>query len=507
MPQLNATGPDSPSEAVLAARLALSATATGGEAMSDVEFFEWLDARRPRHRQEVRRTTFAELSGWHFAPETGDLEHRSGRFFSVRGLQVRSDFGPVPEWSQPIIRQPEIGILGLAVREINGVLHCLMQAKAEPGNVNGVQLSPTVQATKSNYTRVHGGSAVPYLECFREPWARGHRVLADVLQSEQGSWFFCKRNRNMVVEVGPEVEAGEDFCWLTLRQLHALLRYENLVNMDSRTVLSCLPDWQHGPGPSPALHSDVAIRNWITTQQSEREVCAELVPLREIETEGWHVGEDRIAHERGLYFSIVPVDVSSDRREVASWSQPLLEPHGTGVVAMLVRRIDGVPHCLVHARVEPGYLDVIELGPTVQCTPENYAHLPASARPRFLGLVEQARPEQILFDTVLSEEGGRFLDAQSRYLIVEADGDGPDDIPDDYQWMTLRQLGELLKYSHYVNVQARTLVVALRSVPAITAHLPGASEALTVPAAATAVAHGRATAGTTDEGAGRADHR
>ncbi|MEV6318064.1 NDP-hexose 2,3-dehydratase family protein [Streptomyces sp. NPDC051776] len=496
MPRLNATGPTPDTDALLAARLAVSASADGGEAMSDVGFFAWLDERRRKHSQEVRRTTFAELSGWHFAPDTGDLEHRSGRFFAVRGLRVRTDFGPVPEWSQPIIRQPEIGILGLAVREINGVLHCLMQAKSEPGNVNGVQLSPTVQATKSNYTRVHGGSSVPYLDCFREPRARGHRVLADVLQSEQGSWFFCKRNRNMIVEVGPEVEAGEDFCWLTLRQVNGLLHYENLVNMDARTVLSCLPDWHHAARPAPGIHSDVAVRSWITTQQSEREVSAALLPLREVEGRGWYRTEDRISHERGLFFSIVPVDVVSIRREVASWSQPLLEPHGTGVVAMLMRRIDGVPHCLVHARVEPGYVDVVELGPTVQCTPENYAHLPADRRPRFLDLVEAARSEQILFDTVLSEEGGRFLFAQNRYLIVEVDDGIPGDVPDEYRWVTLRQLGELLKYSHYLNVQARTLVAALRTVTGIADGLPVAGFGLQDV--------GRILPGM---GAGRADHR
>ena len=433
--------------------------------MTDVQFFDWLDDRRREHSQLVRRTTFAELSGWGFAPETGDLEHRSGHFYTVRGIRVHTDSGPVPEWTQPIIRQPEIGILGFVVREINGVLHCLMQAKSEPGNINGVQLSPTVQATKSNYTRVHGGSAVPYLEHFRDPQARGHRVLADVLQSEQGAWFFCKRNRNMIVEVGPEVEAGEDFCWLTLRQVNALLYYQNLVNMDARTVLSCLPDWHHVPGAFAGAHSDVAIRSWITTQQSEREVNARLLPLHEIEGHGWHRGEDRISHERGLYFSIVPVEVSSNRREVASWSQPLLEPHGTGVVAMVVRRIGGVPHCLVHTRIEPGYLDVVELGPTVQCTPENYAHLPPESQPRYLDLVRENGEEQVLFDTVLSEEGGRFLHAQNRYLIIEVGEDFPTASPPEYKWVSLRQLSELLKYSHYLNVQARTLVAALRTLP------------------------------------------
>ena len=32
-----------------------------------------------------------------------------------------------------------------------------MQAKIEPGNINKIQLSPTIQATKSNFTQKHGG--------------------------------------------------------------------------------------------------------------------------------------------------------------------------------------------------------------------------------------------------------------------------------------------------------------------------------------------------------------
>ena len=34
-----------------------------------------------------------------------------------------------------------------------------MQAKVEPGNINSIQLSPTLQATRSNYTKAHGGIA------------------------------------------------------------------------------------------------------------------------------------------------------------------------------------------------------------------------------------------------------------------------------------------------------------------------------------------------------------
>ncbi|TPQ22610.1 NDP-hexose 2,3-dehydratase family protein [Streptomyces sporangiiformans] len=459
-PVLPARTPDSRAASLLAE----SAAAVDGGVMTHREFFRWLDERREEQAQRVERVPFEALRGWDFDPRTGDLRHATGGFFSIRGLRVRSGFGPVREWSQPVILQPEIGMLGIAVREFGGVLHLLMQAKSEPGNVNGVQLSPTVQATKSNYTRLHGGSAVPYLDSFRVPDPR--KVVADVLQSEQGSWFLHKRNRNMVVEVGPEVEAGRDFCWLTLGQVNALLHHDNLVNMDARTVLSCLPDWRYASGDSArdhtsALHKDLEIRSWITRRRAEHDGAVELIPLKD--AEGWRRSGDALSHARGLFFSIVGVDVSSGRREVPAWTQPLLQPHGTGIAALLVRNIGGVRHALLRARAEPGFLDVVELGPTVQCAPENYAHLPPADQPPYLEEVLRRRSAGVLYDTALSEEGGRFRNAQSRYMIIEVEEDFPTSAAEDFRWVTPWQLDALLKYSHHLNVQARTLVAALRT--------------------------------------------
>jgi len=456
-------------------RLARSALAVTGGVTSDADVHRWLDERNTAQRHDVWRIPFQEMSSWAFDPTTGNLGHQSGRFFTVEGLQVDTDYGPIPHWSQPIVNQPEIGILGIVVREIDGVLHCLMQAKSEPGNVNGVQISPTVQATKSNYTRVHQGKPVRYLELFRN--APRELMLADVLQSEQGSWFYRKRNRNMIVEISEDIELIDDFRWLTIGQLHELLKVDNLVNMDARTVLSCMPVGLAGTiedaeselaatvalssdYASGSLHVPVEVMSWITDRQARHIVDTSLIPLDRVRH--WHRTEDEIAHELGVFFSIIAVEISTNSREVPSWTQPLVKPHGDGLVALLVKRVDGVLHALVNARIEPGYLDVVELAPTVQCTPRTYALLPPEARPPFLDLVLGRRPEQVLFSTELSEEGGRFHHARSRYEIVEVDPDYPDADLSDFRWLTLHQLGELLKHSHYVNVQARSLIACLR---------------------------------------------
>ncbi|MGX1914124.1 NDP-hexose 2,3-dehydratase family protein [Streptomyces phaeochromogenes] len=450
--------PSRAKESCFGAALAASAAAVDGGVTSNAELAGWLIERRGAQRQHLDRVRFAQLGGWDFEAGTGDLRHASGKFFAVRGLRVRSDFGPVAAWEQPIIDQPEIGVLGIALRNFEGIPHLLMQAKSEPGNANGVQLSPTVQATKSNYTRVHGGSAVPYLDCFRRPVPGS--VVADVLQSEQGSWFLYKCNRNMIVRVGPEVEAAEDFVWVTLGQVHALLRQDNLVNMDARTVLSCLPNWRHDyAGRAGDLHPDTEVRSWMTRRRTEHELS--VTPIGLARTQGWHRGEREITHERGQHFKVVAVHVLSSRREIPAWSQPLLEPCGVGVVALFVRRSGGAPHLLLRARVEPGFLTSVELGPTVQCTPENYTHLPAGSRPPYLAEA-LARRAEAAYDVLLSEEGGRFLNAQSNYLIIEV-GDELPVVSDEFQWVSLHQVEDLLRYSHHLNVQARTLVAALRA--------------------------------------------
>jgi oxidase EvaA len=458
-----------------AIRIAESVRARDGGVHSNTEVQAWLAERRRVQALTVERLPFTDMRDWRFNESHGDLVHRTGRFFSVQGLEVVTDSGPVRHWMQPIINQPEIGILGIIVRDIGGVLHCLLQAKIEPGNINGVQLAPTVQATKSNYSRVHQGSAVPYLDRFREP--RPDRVLADVLQSEQGTWFYRKRNRNMIIEVKEEVETHADFCWLTLGQLHELLLVDNLVGMDARTVLSCMP-FGAGLGVDAdedglaatvarsaeaargSLHSTSEILSWITSRRAGHELTTSLMPLRDVE--GWQRGDAEITHERGIHFSVVAVSVESNCREVGAWTQPLIQPHGLGMVALLVKRFGGVLHALINARVEPGYLGTVELAPTVQCTPENYRHLPRSSQPPFVEMIRRGRPDQILYDVELAEEGGRFLHAQTRYIVMELDEDFPPYLRPDYRWMTLHQLTGLLQHSYYINVQARTLVACLR---------------------------------------------
>ncbi|CAM4009272.1 NDP-hexose 2,3-dehydratase family protein [Kibdelosporangium persicum] len=420
---------------------------------------DWLAERRAINDYRVKEVPLDQLDGWRIR-DNGDIGHRTGRFYTVTGLEVTGADRPVGSWQQPIIDQPEIGILGIVVKRFNGAPHCLLQAKMEPGNVNMLQLSPTVQATRSNYTRAHGGKPVPYLDYFLAP--RRDSVLFDALQSEQGAWFLAKRNRNMIVEVTGDVPVLPDFCWVRMDDLGELLRIDNLVNMDTRTVLSGAASLRQvsGEAAQRPRHTVAELLSWFTEAKARSSMKRRRIPLAEVS--GWAHEHGMIKHHQDRHFAVLGLEVLASNREVTGWSQPMIAPRGYGVVAFLSKRVRGTPHLLIQARMEAGAFDAIEMAPTVQCIPDNYRDLPAGQRPHFLDEVLSAPESRIRFDCVHSEEGGRFYHAQNRYMLVELPEDAPEpDLPENFVWMTPRQLMGFVRYGNHLNVEARSLVACL----------------------------------------------
>ncbi len=443
----------------------------------------WLEEQNRAVQVKVRKTRFADMALWKQDAETGALRHESGKFFSIEGIRIRTNWGRVAEWEQPIINQPEIGYLGFITREIGGVLHFLLQAKIEPGNVNHVQLSPTLQATRSNYSQVHKGRKPAYLEYFQN--AKPGQILLDQLQSEQGARFLRKRNRNIIIKIDEEIPVYDNFVWLTLGQLKCLMQYDNLINMDTRTVISGIPFGDYSPEvvelfnffavekadsevkkaflksaltKDHARHTVEEIITLLTHLKSTFDLDIERIPLKGLR--GWEITDSELRHCEGKYFKIIAVDVEIGNREVQRWSQPMVEPAQEGLCAFVCKEIDGILHFAVQAKLECGNHDIIEFAPTVQCLTGNYRQTAEGALP-FLDFVLKARKEQVIFDTLQSEEGGRFFREQNRNMLVMADDSLPAELPERYIWMTLNQMYTFLKFNNYLNIQARSLIAAI----------------------------------------------
>lgn len=435
---------------------------------------QWIEQRNREVSVDVQLIPFNEMSGW-YVDQDGGLRHNTGRFFTIQGIHVETDCGFKHAWDQPIINQPEIGYLGILTKEINGTLYFLMQAKIEPGNVNCVQISPTLQATKSNYSRVHKGKKPAYLDYFVN--VKPENVLLDQLQSEQGARFLRKRNRNIIIKVEEEVEVLPDFRWMTLGQIKSFMHCDNMVNMDTRTVLSGIDyidyitpltnlgnlsdfgrDMLKSARTQEGVHTMSQILSWLSGLKSRYDLFVSNKPIDQLE--GWHRSDAEISNEEGKYFRVIGVKVSISSREVTSWCQPLVQPMQQGLCAFIIRKIGGIYHFLVQAKLECGNYDVMELAPTVQCLTGNV--YTSERKPPFTDYVLNAPKEQILYDVMQSEEGGRFYREQNRNMIVEADKEFSQELPEHYTWMTLHQINHFLKFNNYLNIQARSILSALK---------------------------------------------
>lgn len=200
-----------------------------------MEVQSWLLEKRKACAMEVRPIPLHAVLGWQRDPETGWMAHQTGQFFRVMAIHVERAHREVDSWEQPILEQPVPGILGIIVHEHA----CLLQAKAEPGNVRRVLLAPTIQSTMANLSQAHGGKRPLFSEYFEKCPDLENAVYA-VLQSESGGRFLGKANWNVIVRIPHEIEAPEDFAWIRFSDVKTLIRMDNVVNAYARSVLSLL---------------------------------------------------------------------------------------------------------------------------------------------------------------------------------------------------------------------------------------------------------------------------
>ncbi len=200
----------------------------------------WLKERQDKYPVTVEEVGVNDVQGWKADPVSGNITHESGKFFSIVGVKITGAADrEVPSWSQPMLKQEEIGISGVLVQTKGGVTRYLFYAKFEPGNINRVQISPALQVSEGNLSRAHKGKRPRLAEYF--DGTKG-KLIASVTSVEDGGRFYHKVNRSMLVEVDEpeEVPITEDYIWLTLPQIKKLLRVDVVVNSLARNVCALL---------------------------------------------------------------------------------------------------------------------------------------------------------------------------------------------------------------------------------------------------------------------------
>ena len=92
----------------------------------------WINQKRNSILVNINRISFDELKLWSFV--NGELEHKTGKFFKIQGLNVKTNYGEIHDWDQPIINQDEVGYLGFIINpnQSFSIIHFLISDSPLP---------------------------------------------------------------------------------------------------------------------------------------------------------------------------------------------------------------------------------------------------------------------------------------------------------------------------------------------------------------------------------------
>ena len=205
---------------------------------------DWLGKKRKVNTPKIKIVPITRLTDWAYFKDEGVVRHNRGadHFFSVQGVVVQNALtSEISGWNQPIIVQQEGGYLVILCQEKEGTIKFLLQGKFEAGNIGGVQLGPSIQATMSNLKQHHSGRKPLMSEFINNPQTT---IIYSAKHNEEGSRFWQKSNVNRLVLLKPNtklpIEGNDNFIWLTLPEIKALMLHDNVVNPFVKTILSPL---------------------------------------------------------------------------------------------------------------------------------------------------------------------------------------------------------------------------------------------------------------------------
>jgi len=410
--------------------------------MKNKNTLSWLGNQKKKQFLKVEKIDLSKLNKWIYSKR--EIYHKSKKFFKIAGIRIKSNFYNKKHWDQPIIVQNEVGILGI-IKNIKTNKY-LLQAKVEPGNINKIQISPTVQATKSNYSRIHGGKTIPFLKYFKK------KNKNFSLQTEQAFRYYNKKNSNIITYVSKIIDLDEKFRWFSKIEILNLLKKKNLINMDTLSVFSSFIKKKKNDFP---LHNQKKLINWKNSLNKKYFLKNKIISLGSIKN--WKLTKKKIYHQTNNYFSVIGIKVKTNKREITEWSQPIIMGSKMAFVGYLIKKFKNTNHYLCRYILKPGS----KMG-TFTCS-VNTSKLKNYEKSKDLtnfqkNLISKyfIRSKNILYNNILSDEGGRFYHSQIKYMACKLDKKQNIDLPDCYIWLSQNQIIDLIN-KQKIDIEARLL--------------------------------------------------
>ena len=168
-------------------------------------------------------------------------------------------------------------------------------------------------------------------------------------------------------------------------------------------------------------------------------------------------------HNSKEFFIVEGLRIKETRsREVNYWDQPILTQVGYkgGIVGIIRKRFNGIPHYLIEAKLEPGNYKYVQLSPTLQATFSNLRRAHRGRKPRFMNYFENKKNKKnkILLKKWGAEDGGRLNRKRNLSMLVEIPENEKIKVTNEFIWMSMWQIKECLKFDSWINPHIRGII-------------------------------------------------
>ncbi len=199
------------------------------------------------------------------------------------------------------------------------------------------------------------------------------------------------------------------------------------------------------------FNSVETILSWYEERKKLSKMITKPIPLTECRK--WNFTKDysEMYHDSGEFYKINGIRVSgTSKREVTKgWDQPFITQIGYdgGILGLIRKRFDGIPHYLVEAKEEPGNYNKVQISTTIQATFSNLkrAHEGNQTPYSDYFLNYKKYPIEIILDQWMSEDGGRLYNKRNKVMIIEHDEKIKLNlISSNYKWLSMFQIKYLI---------------------------------------------------------------
>ena len=203
------------------------------------------------------------------------------------------------------------------------------------------------------------------------------------------------------------------------------------------------------------------VLKWLQTIKDNLPAEVTEINLNEV-NDGWGINDEtgNFEHKTGGFFKVIGVKTETNIRESGKgWNQPMVDQGTEASVVGLVRQLDKdeTPLYLIEAKFEPGNYDKVLLSPTLQVTCDNLNKLHSGRKPLFSEYFDDIRRKGVVkFEHWYPEDGGRFYKKRVKNMLVEVDDIS--EIPNNFIWLNMYQLKELLKLDNIMNPHLRSII-------------------------------------------------